>query len=246
MKLKWQCEADELAEIKSIWHAASNLDEVAKALQDTCLPFGVYDSPHAGAEQPAEVITQAPLAWQLLEAPDLSIAENALQWLLHKCFGNKLASLKLSRTGQVIPLDNDERQPPHIRLHIMMSVLQERRRRWTRSNDEILPFEIGKALMCEWQDDYTSWMSQAAQEEWYKKFYSQLRNNKWRKDTHHFEKSRFRNFLWKMCGCYELVLFFVRVQPSWHSLAIFHEFFIEEKSTAVEKAVKRILQDSRS
>ena len=39
---------------------------------------------------------------------------------------------------------------------------------------------------------------------------------------------RFRNFLFKICGNYHLVLFWLHVKASWSSLCIFKQVFAEE------------------
>ena len=41
-----------------------------------------------------------------------------------------------------------------------------------------------------------------------------------------------------MCGCYELVIFWLRVQASWTSLNIFHDVFSEERTGVREETAK--------
>ena len=72
-------------------------------------------------------------------------------------------------------------------------------------------------------------MIQSAQDEWYR-----IKHAK----RHEFERTRFRNFLFKMCGCYELVIFWLRVQASWTSLNIFHDVFSEERTGVREETAQ--------
>ena len=72
-------------------------------------------------------------------------------------------------------------------------------------------------------------MNQSSQDEW---------RRTWCAKRHEFERVRFRNFLFKMCGCYELVIFWLRVQASWTSLCIFHEAFGEERIGVWQESAK--------
>ena len=59
-------------------------------------------------------------------------------------------------------------------------------------------------------------MCPSSQLEWHKTEYSKRRT---------FERSRFRTFLFKMLGSYDLVIFWLRVPASGHSLHIFRKHF---------------------
>ena len=98
--------------------------------------------------------------------------------------------------------------------------------------NDILPDETLKRLLDEWKANYIAWMNQSSQDEWYRALHSK---------RHEFERVRFRNFLFKMCGCYELVIFWLRVQASWTSLCIFHEVFGEEKTGVWQESAKNKL-----
>jgi len=101
----------------------------------------------------------------------------------------------------------------------VIKLTEQRRSKWIQKPNDILPEEILKSLLDEWKADYKAWMNQSSQDEWYRALHSKRRE---------FERKRFRNFLFKMCGCYDLVIFWLRVQASWTSLRIFREAFDEE------------------
>ena len=148
-------------------------------------------------------------------------ASYATQWLLDKFLYGKLASLKLLQTGETIPLEEEEEQPAHIRLETLIKLTEQKRSKWIQKPNDILSLDTLKLLYDEWKDDYPAWMSKSSQNEWYWTHYSQRRE---------FTKSRFRNFLFKICGCYHLVIFWLRVQASSSSLCIFQQVFDEERT----------------
>ena len=78
-------------------------------------------------------------------------------------------------------------------------------------------------------------MNQSSQNEWFR-----VRKGK----RHEFERTRFRTFLFQMCGSCELVKFWLRVEPSWHSLNIFHDILERHPNysndTQLEMAVQRM------
>ena len=82
---------------------------------------------------PAGAITQAPSVWALLDQPSANEAfeeppaNDALKWLLETCRFDSLASLKLLQTGKTVPLERDERQPPHIRLQTLINLTEQKR-----------------------------------------------------------------------------------------------------------------------
>ena len=100
----------------------------------------------------------------------------------------------------------------------LIKVTEQRRSKWIQNTNDILPGI--KPLLDEWKADYPAWINQSSQDEWYRTWPSKRRE---------FERKRFRNFLFKMCGCYELVIFWLRVQASWTSLCIFQTVFDEER-----------------
>ena len=140
---------------------------MAQQLRYTCLPF--TDS----VEQLVPAISQSPSVWALLEQdPAWALREEdtahvALQWLLNDCFFGKLGSLKLLQTGETIPFEEDEEQLPHIRLETLIKITEQKRSKWIRNPNEILPEEILKRVLDEWKADYLAWMNQSSQNRWY-------------------------------------------------------------------------------
>ena len=227
MKLALQCKQYEPDELRAIWQYSSNLDQVAQQLCDTRLrPLS------NSVEQHVLAITQAPSVWALLEEdPDDNDA--IIQWLLEQfLWGEKLTCLKLLQTGETIPLEEGEEQPAHIRLEIVIKLTEQRRSKWIQNPNDILPDETLKFLLDEWKADYKAWMNQASQAQWH-----QTRPS----ERHEFERKRFRNFLFKMCGSHELVIFWLRVQASCTSLCIFQEAFGTERNGKDRKATNKEL-----
>ena len=224
-KLGWQCKSGELEECRAIWQDNTILDEVAQQLCTTRLQNPRIEIIRS-VEQPAEAITQAPSVWALLDQPP---ANDALQWLLEKYLWGSLSSLKLLQTGETVPLEQDEEQPSHIRLQTLIKLTEQKRSKWIQNSNDILPDDTFKLLYGEWKADYTSWMNQKAQDEWWSVEWNKRRE---------WTRVRFRNFLFKICGCYHLVIFWLRVQASWTSLCIFQQVFDEERTGVWEEEAK--------
>ena len=150
-------------------------------------------------------------------------ASESFQWLLETYLVGELASLKLLQTGEAVPLEQEEPQSASIRLETLIKVTEQRRSKWIQKPNDILPEEILKSLLDEWKADYKAWMNLSSQYEWYR-----IKHSK-----REWLRTRFRNFLFKMCGCYDLVIFWLRVQASWMSLRIFKEVVVagEEETT---------------
>ena len=207
-KLAWQCRPGELEECRAIWQQNSSLDEVAQQLCNTRLR-PLKTGPFFGSvEQPAVAITQAPTVWAWLEEPP---AEDALQWLLDNFLFGSLASLKLLQTGKTIPLEEEEEQPAHIRLETLIKLTEQKRSKWIQNTNDILPDETLKLLLDEWKDDYESWMNQKTQDEW---------RRLQRSNRREWTSVRFGNFLFKICGFYHLVIFWLYVHASPTTLSI--------------------------
>ena len=167
----------------------------------------------------------------MLEETD---APESVEWLLNSYLFGDLASLKLLQTGEAVPLEQDEAHSASIRLETLIKVTEQRRSTWIRKPNDILPERTFKKLLDEWKADYKAWMNLSSQDEWHRTK---------RSKRHEFERKRFRNFLFKMCGCYELVLFWLRVPASWMSLRIFKEVFIdgeEETTIKMNRAVQAV------
>ena len=171
------------------------------------------------AETPAAAITQAPSVWAWL---DEGTADDEMQWLLKNYLFDKPASLKLLQSGQAVPLEQEEKQPPHIRLETLIKLTEQKRSKWIQNINDILPDETLKRLLDEWKDDYESWMNQKTQDEWWRLQRSNRRE---------WTCVRFRNFLFKICGFYHLVIFWLYVHASPTTLAIFRQVFCEKTSS---------------
>ena len=221
-KLRWQCAFVELEECRAIWKDTS-LDEVAQELCNTRLrPLSTR--PFIGSvEQSVGAITQAPLVWALLEEP---AASYATQWLLDKFLCGNLASLKLLQTGETIPLEEEEEQPAHIRLETLIKLTEQKRSKWIQHTNDILPHDTIKLILDEWKDDYESWMNQKTQDEW---------RRLQRSNRREWTSVRFGNFLFKICGFYHLVIFWLYVHAASTSLNIFRKVFLRREERCLER-----------
>ena len=168
--------------------------------------------------------------WALLDQPP---ANDALQWLLEKFLFGSLASLKLLQTGETVPLEQEEEQPPHIRLQTLINLTEQKRSNWIINTNDILPDATFKLLYDNWKDDYESWMNESAQNQWWS--VPEKKKKEW-------TRSLFRNFLFKIVGSYQLVVFWLYVKASWSSLCIFKQVFAEEESGAKEEKAKDRIQ----
>ena len=200
------------------------LDEVAQKLRYARL------RPYDNVQQPAVGITQAPSAWAILEGTD---ALESAQWLLEKYLFGNLATLKLLQTGEAVPLEQEEVHSASIRLETLIKVTEQRRERWIDTPNDILSDTTFKALYDEWKNDYTSWMNLSTQYEWHRV----------KKSRREALKSRFRNFLFKICGCHDLVIFWLKVPASSMSLRIFKDVYVdgeEENAIKLNRAVQAV------
>ena len=98
---------------------------------------------------------------------------------------------------------------------------------YTRKPDEILPPDTLQRLLKDWKADYKTWMNQSSQDAWHR-----LPS---KKDRHEYERTRFRTFLFKMCGCYQLVMFWLRVPASRDSLSMFQKACAHESIAALQE-----------
>ena len=226
-KLQWHCWPGEIEEIRAIWELHS-MDEITQKFCNMHLrPKSTRPAPPPfppprfirSAEIPAGAITQAPSVWAWL---DEETADDDLQWLLKNYLFDKLASLKLLQSGQAVPLEQEEKQPPHIRLETLIKLTEQKRSKWIQNTNDILPDETLKLLLDEWKDDYESWMNQKTQDEW---------RRLQRSNRREWTRVRFGNFLFKICGFYHLVIFWLYVHASPTTLSIFRQVFCEERSS---------------
>ena len=100
------------------------------------------------------------------------------------------------------------------RLKAVMQVTQRRRQRWIESPDDFLSEGAVKQILDEWQADWPAWMSESSQDLWLCRYP--------RESARRYATKRFRAYLFYLCGCSELIKFWLRVKPCWQSLCIFH------------------------
>lgn len=153
-------------------------------------------------------------------------SETTVQWLSENFLFGTLSRLALTHTGRVMYLPDPRQhiQTPRMRLQTLISITRAKRERWRRNHDDILPEKTMKHLLHDWRRDYRSWMSEAAQATWHARSTERTRQDK----SLRVAKNRFQAFLFQMCGSYHLVLFCLRVDPSWHNLSIFRQVFENE------------------
>ena len=89
-----------------------------------------------------------------------------IQWLLEELrWGNmEPMPMKLLQTGETIPVEEgEEQQPAHIRLETLIKVTEQRRSKWIKKPNDILPEQTLKLLLDEWKADYKAWMNPSSQ-----------------------------------------------------------------------------------
>ena len=92
-----------------------------------------------------------------------------------------------------------------------------------------------KDLLDDWKFDYISWMNQSTQDAWY-----------WVQGSDHvWLRTRFRNFLFKMCGCQDLVHFWLRVPGFAMSLRIFKEVCVDGKENRWQQTIQMHIENGR-
>ena len=231
--LEWQVRSDVpgVAECRSIWlDSGHTLEDVAEQLCDTCLdPWNNY------SQQADAGITQTPAVWTMLEETD---DPQSVEWLLNSYLWGDLAALKLLPTGVAVPLEHGETFSANIRVQTLINVISQRRSYYTSNPNAILPEHTVSRLFKDWKLDYTTWMNEAAQRDWYG-----LRVSR----RHEWTRTRFRTFLFQMCGNYELIRFWVRVGVSWMSLRIFKRVFVnDDQETNKEIKLTRAVEAVRN
>ena len=223
-------------ECRSIWlDSGHTLEEVAQQLCDTRLDpwdtFPVIDN----FQQPDAGITQAPVVWTMLEETD---DPESVEWLLNSYLWGELAALKLLPTGVAVPLEHEETYSASIRVQTLINVISQRRSYYESNPNAILAEHTVTRLLNDWKRDYTAWMNEAGQRTWYGLRVSQRRE---------WTRTRFRTFLFQMCGNYDLIRFWVRVPVSWMSLRIFKRVFVNgEQETSKEIKMSRAVQAVRN
>ena len=216
-----------------IWKLHQTLEEVAAELCDVRLDPQTTVPVIDNVQQPDAGITQAPSVWRMLEeTTDVRVVE----WLLEACLFGELGRLKLLQTGVVVPLQQEENYSASIRLEMLIKITKQRRSRYVDHPHHILPADTVSAIINDWKNDYTTWMSEESQLDYYE-------CPRWQR--HVYVRTRHRTFLWKMCGNYHLVIFWLYVPASWMTLRIFKQTVVDDtqersNDTKVKNAVEAV------
>jgi hypothetical protein len=116
--------------------------------------------------------------------------------------------------GVCKPVEQEQPQAPYIKLDILVRIAKYHRAKWIEEEDEILSNEKYKALHHAWMDDWQSWMNEEAQRQWWTLT-----------KTHEWIRTRFKNMMFKIAGCAELLQFFLYVPHTYQNFSIFHDVF---------------------
>ena len=126
----------------------------------------------------------------------------------------------------------------HSRIEMLIKITQQRRSKYVDNPNDILPEDKVTELLNQWKDDYTTWMTESAQRGWY-----DVRPKK----QHEYTRTRWRNFLWQMCGNYYLVVFWLYVPASWMSLRILKKIVVDGRQrTSNDIKMKNAVEAVRS
>ena len=186
-------------------------------------------------QQPDTGITHAPSVWTMIEETN---DPAAVEWLLEKCLQGQLGTLKLLQTGVVVPLEHEEQYSASIRLEMLIKITQQRRSRYYDHPNDILPEDTVTDLLNEWKEDYSSWMTESSQRGWWAAPH---------RERHEYTRKQFDTFLWRMCGHYYLVVFWLYVPASWRSLRIFMQIFVDgNEETSNEIKLQKAVWAARS
>ena len=158
-----------------------------------------------------------------------------LQWYLDTFLFGKLGTMYIASNGICVPTQNERPQAPYIKLDILLRVARHQRGLWIEDPNEVLTGRKYKALHDAWMDDWASWMTPEAQEEWCTH------------GTHGWMHHRFRNYMFKVAGSAELLQFFLYVPHSSRNFRIFYETFTTMPSTTrANELLKQAVANVRS
>lgn len=243
-KLRCQCKAEELAQLKTIWTSGCCLEEMAKILQqdllsNSCIDFLSHDENVTTSDT---TMTNAPDVWTMLEHADeddegIDI-ETVIEWLCSNCLQGDIAHCRLEKNGTLTQLEDSEEQMPHLRLQTIIDLTRQKRQPYDRSSDQVLEDEQVQTIISDWKTNHSAWMNETAQ--------SDRVQSKKRKSWHHRKRDRFRTFLYQMAGCYELVIFWLYVPASWRTLRIFYSIYAEESTLSKTKRCRMAVNSVRA
>ena len=160
----------------------------------------------------------APFVRTLLqEHPD----DEMLGWFrdMYLCKDGKLSTLYVLPNGVCKPVEQEQPQAPYIKLDILIRIAKSHRAKWIEEEDEILSNKKYKGLHHAWMKDWQSWMNEQAQREWR----TETKNHDW-------IRSRFKNMMFKIAGCTELLQFFLYVPTTYQNFSIFRDVFDQQNA----------------
>ena len=242
-KLATQCERPEdFQRVKRIWQDHMSFEEVAAGLSHASLPNHEASLPNHGTAssvvQPARAITEAPHVSSLFEQD-----EEAINWFAEQFLFGTLCNFRLHTDGRAQALENEEHQAVDLRLEAFLRVTQRKRQPYvtaTANTMHVLRDEEFQELYRNWQDDYSSWMNQRAQDKWF-----ELRSGNARQQ---FERTRFRTFLHQMVGSFDFVRLCLYAPLTSQTFAFFRKFYGSKSNPGFNKAqdFARMLNDVRN
>ena len=210
-KLGWQAvHPSDYEEVCRVWRATWDINRLVDGLRGAhyCLVAGPV------LDQEQEIVesrfTNALFVRELCRVHE---DEEMLQWYLDTFLFGQLGTMYIASNGICLPTSEETPQAPYIKLDILLRVAAHQRGLWIEDANEVLTGDKYIQLHHAWMDDWKSWMTQEAQEEWYTK------------GNHHWTKSRFKNFMFKIAGSAELLQFFLYVPHTSRNFRIFYDTF---------------------
>ena len=193
-------------EVKRVWCATWSIEGLVGCLRG--IHYCQVAEPHLVEER--EIVessfTNAPFVRTLRRDHE---DDDMLQWYLDTFLFGKLGTMYIASNGICVPTQNERPQAPYIKLDILLRVARHQRGLWIEYPNEVLTDRKYKALHHAWMDDWASWMTPEAQEEWYTH------------GGHGWTRSRFKNFMFKIAGSAELLQFFLYVPHTSRNFRIF-------------------------
>lgn len=198
-KLATQCERrEDFERVREIWQNLVSLKDAATRLSYASLPNHdtvFLTGTASSVVPPAHAITEAPRMSKLFEQD-----EEAMNWFVEEFLFDNLSFFRLHTDGTVEALEKEETQPVVLRLEALLQVTERKREPYVTAAGNcmyVLRDDEFAELQRNWKNDYSSWMNQRSQADWF-----QLRSGN---DRQQFERKRFRTFLHHMVGNYDFV-----------------------------------------
>jgi hypothetical protein len=216
-KLEWQSgDSCDFIEAQRLWQLPGTLDSLVKSLSPRrdCRVVKPAMMEPASVHRKEPSVIDAPFVRKLLqEHPD----DEMLEWFRDTYLFDQLSTVYVLPSGACKPVEQEQPQAPYIKLDILIRIAKYHRAKWIEREDEILSDDKYLKLHHAWRNDWQSWMNEQAQREWL------TQNNAWR-------RSRFKNMMFKIAGCAELLQFFLYVPHTYQNFMIFHGVFEQEKA----------------